>query len=65
MTFDERFDVHRVGTDKLPKLDVLPTLAVLFLLALFHSIWSHQFDEAGLFFAPKLIDLYRTPSMFT
>ena len=35
------------------------------LLALSLPIWDHLFGEPGLFFAPELSDLYRTPSMST
>jgi hypothetical protein len=34
-------------------------------LALSQSIGAHQFGEPGLLSAPKLTDLYRTPSMST
>jgi hypothetical protein len=34
-------------------------------LALSQTIWSHQFGETGLFSAPKLTGLYRTPRALT
>ena len=34
-------------------------------LALSQSIWAYQSGASGLFSAPKLTDLFRTPSMLT
>ena len=34
-------------------------------LSLSLSVWSHQYGETGLIPAPKVPDLYRTPSMST
>ena len=34
-------------------------------LALSQDVWAHHFGEPGLFSAPKLTDVYRTPSFST
>ena len=47
------------------KLRQTPSCAQMRRLALSQSIWAHMFGAPGLFSAPELTDVHRTPSMST